>query len=174
MHVCYDSKQNYAICSCTDNKLVPKFNSFIYDKNEKQVGKIEEVFGPISKFFISFKSLDGYKLDSIQKDSMFGIRSGQLIPVERFRPQPTIKRAAKEKKTADKKPFQTQNKFGGNRPQGRFQGNGGRDGGRDNNRFQDRGRDFNNRDSRDGGRDNREGGRFQGNSRFSGQGRFSK
>ncbi|CAL6072050.1 Nucleolar_GAR1-like protein [Hexamita inflata] len=179
MHICYDKKQNLAVCKCADNKLVPKFNSFVYDKSEKPIGKIEEVFGPLMQFYIAFKGVDGYNVEKISSNTSFGIRMGQLIPVERFKPVVVVKRAHKEKKDDskgrvqrgapqrfDKKPFNRgpDNRFGGN-SQGGNRFGGDRQGG-------DRPQGG---DRFGGSQGGRFGGNNQGGNRFGGQsqgGRF--
>ena len=41
------------VCKCTNEK-VPYFNAPVYLENKQQIGKIDEIFGPITDF-VSFR-----------------------------------------------------------------------------------------------------------------------
>lgn len=46
---------------------VPYFNAPIYLENKTQIGKVEEIMGPIHKYMFSVKTSDGVKADSFKK-----------------------------------------------------------------------------------------------------------
>lgn len=144
--MCYGDKNNLAVCRVLDNQQVPRFNSFVYDSTQHQIGKIEEVFGPLSGFFVAFKGINGYSVESISKQTQFGLRTGQLIPVQKFKPVPKVKQYGKPKDNKPKnKDFRSGNsRFGGPQNRGnRFDNRGGNgkprfDGNRGGSRFGDR------------------------------------
>ena len=47
---------------------VPYFNAPIYLENKTQIGKVEEIMGPIHKYLFSVKTSEGVKADSFKKD----------------------------------------------------------------------------------------------------------
>lgn len=48
LHPCEDD----LVCKCTNEKI-PYFNAPVYLKNKEQIGKVDEIFGPI-RDFVSF------------------------------------------------------------------------------------------------------------------------
>ena len=46
---------------------VPYFNAPIYLENKTQIGKVEEIMGPIHKYMFSVKTQEGVKADSFSK-----------------------------------------------------------------------------------------------------------
>lgn len=59
LHSC----EGEAICELTQSK-VPFFNAPIFRANKTQVGKVEEIFGPISKVMVTIKLLEGVQASS--------------------------------------------------------------------------------------------------------------
>jgi H/ACA ribonucleoprotein complex subunit 1 len=47
---------------------VPYFNAPIYLENKTQIGKVEEIMGPIHKYMFSVKTSEGVKAESFKKD----------------------------------------------------------------------------------------------------------
>merc|ERR1719235_3117404 len=68
MHVC----ENEVICKCT-NERVPHFNARIFLENKEEIGKVDEIFGPINSFYFSIKPSEGIKADSFKKGKKFFI-----------------------------------------------------------------------------------------------------
>merc|ERR1740130_865917 len=83
MHDC----ENDMICKCT-NERIPHFNAHIFLENKEEVGKVDEIFGPINSFFFSVKMHEGMKADSYKKGKKFYIDNMKLLPLQRFLPQP--------------------------------------------------------------------------------------
>ena len=54
------------VIKCT-NENVPYFNAPIYLENKQQIGKVDEIFGPITEFYFSVKMSDGMNADSYKK-----------------------------------------------------------------------------------------------------------
>ena len=99
---------------------MPKFNSFVYDGNERQVGKVEEVFGPIFAPLVAFKPVGDYIVGSIAKEQQFGLRQGQMLPVSRFRPQPERPKLAPKSAQGKKPGFKGKPQFNKGGPQRDF------------------------------------------------------
>lgn len=52
-----------------DIDSVPYFNAPIYLENKQQVGKIDEIFGNLSDYYVSVKLSENVKASSFEKDS---------------------------------------------------------------------------------------------------------
>ncbi|EDO06173.1 putative H/ACA ribonucleoprotein complex subunit GAR1 [Babesia bovis T2Bo] len=63
---------------------VPYFNGRIFLANKQEIGKVDEILGPINEYFFSVSLLDGFKAKSFAKDSMVYIDPQQTLPVSRF------------------------------------------------------------------------------------------
>merc|ERR1719482_954524 len=83
MHDC----ENDMICKCT-NERIPHFNARIFLENKEEIGKVDEIFGPINSFCFSVKMHEGMKADSFNKGKKFYIDTMKLLPLARFLPQP--------------------------------------------------------------------------------------
>ncbi|KAJ7298409.1 hypothetical protein O6H91_Y000500 [Diphasiastrum complanatum] len=86
------------------NEKIPYFNAPIFLENKTQIGKVEEIFGPINEAYFSVKMQEGIIATSYQCGDKFYIDPNKLLPLQRFLPQP--------------------------KGQGGLQGGGGRGGGR--------------------------------------------
>ncbi|KAL8147147.1 H/ACA ribonucleoprotein complex subunit 1-like protein 2 [Apium graveolens] len=130
------------------NEKIPYFNAPIYLQNKTQIGKVDEIFGPINESFFSIKMAEGIIAASYSAGDKFYIDPYKLLPLSRFLPQPKGQASAG----------------------GRGGGRGGRGGGRGFSRGGGGG--FRGRGAPRGGR----GGGFRGGSRggggFRGRGRF--
>lgn len=113
-----------AVLKLTNDKI-PYFNAPIYLQNKTQIGKVEEILGPINNVFFTVKMSDGVVATSYAAGDKFYIDPMKLLPLDRFLPRPK----------------------GSGPPRGG--GRGGRDGGRGRGGFGGRGGGFG---GRDGGR----------------------
>ena len=52
MHPCEDE-----MVFKSSHKKIPKFNSFVYFENKQEIGKIDEIFGPVGEVVSFVKSL---------------------------------------------------------------------------------------------------------------------
>ncbi|KAJ9107369.1 hypothetical protein QFC21_000819 [Naganishia friedmannii] len=75
---------------------VPYFNAPIYLQNKTQIGKVDEILGPINEVFFTVKMNEGMLASSFKKDDKVYIGGDKLLPIERFLPKP--KAPAGEKK----------------------------------------------------------------------------
>ncbi|XP_035777212.1 H/ACA ribonucleoprotein complex subunit 1-like [Anopheles albimanus] len=100
---------------------VPFFNAPIYMEGEKQIGKVDEIFGHLKDFYVSIKLMDNMKPDGFQPKQKLFIDSAKLLPLARFLPGGQTRR-----------PGGRVGKPGGGRggPGGRGRGGGGFRGGR--------------------------------------------
>lgn len=96
--------------SCLEK--IPYFNAPIYLENKTQIGKVEEILGPIHKYLFSVKTSDGVVATSFKKDDKVFINPQKLLPLDRFL-NPTSSRGG----------------GGGGRGRGAPRGGGGRGGG---------------------------------------------
>lgn len=88
-------KVGEALHSCEDelvlkvtNERIPHFNARIFLENKEEVGKIDEIFGPINSFYCSAKLGEGMKADSFKPGKDIFIDTMKLLPLSRFLPGP--------------------------------------------------------------------------------------
>lgn len=67
---------------------IPYFNAPIYLENKTQVGKVEEVFGPINSVYFTIKMSEGVVATSYSSGDKFYIDPAKLLPLDRFLPKP--------------------------------------------------------------------------------------
>merc|ERR1711865_770789 len=91
-HECEDE----LICKCT-NERVPHFNARVFLENKEQVGKIDEIFGPINSFYFTVKMEEGMTAASFKKGKTFYVDNMKLLPMARFLPGPSIGKKGKGK-----------------------------------------------------------------------------
>ncbi|BFZ17775.1 hypothetical protein BsWGS_20814 [Bradybaena similaris] len=75
------------VCKSVSDKI-PYFNAPIYLQNKQQIGKVDEIFGPIKDFYFSVKLSDNMKAGSFDKSAKFYIDPAKLLPLARFLPKP--------------------------------------------------------------------------------------
>ncbi|TKY62909.1 putative H/ACA ribonucleoprotein complex subunit protein 1 [Spatholobus suberectus] len=83
MHAC----EGDAVTKLTNEKI-PFFNAPIYLKNMTQIGKVDEIFGPINEAYFSIKMMEGIVATSYSAGDKFYIDPRKLLPLARFLPQP--------------------------------------------------------------------------------------
>jgi H/ACA ribonucleoprotein complex subunit 1 len=67
---------------------VPYFNAPIYLENKSQVGKVDEIFGPVTDALCSVKPSSGIEASSFKNGDKLYINPEKLLPLQRFLPQP--------------------------------------------------------------------------------------
>ncbi|GMM44393.1 H/ACA snoRNP pseudouridylase subunit [Pichia kluyveri] len=70
------------------NEKVPYFNAPIYLENKTQVGKVDEILGPLNEIFFTIKPTEGVLATSFKDGDKFYIAADKLLPLERFLPKP--------------------------------------------------------------------------------------
>uniref|UniRef100_A0A3Q7IK51 H/ACA ribonucleoprotein complex subunit n=1 Tax=Solanum lycopersicum TaxID=4081 RepID=A0A3Q7IK51_SOLLC len=83
MHAC----EGDAVTKLTNEKI-PYFNAPIYLQNKTQIGKVDEIFGPINESLFSIKMMEGIIATSYSAGDKFYIDPAKLLPLARFLPQP--------------------------------------------------------------------------------------
>ncbi|CAI0384815.1 unnamed protein product [Linum tenue] len=76
------------------NEKIPYFNAPIFLQNKTQIGKVDEIFGPINESFFSIKMMEGIMASSYAPGDKFFIDPNKLLPLARFLPQPKGQAAA--------------------------------------------------------------------------------
>ena len=83
-HAC----EGEAVCKLTIKDKVPYFNGFIFLENKTQIGKVEEIFGPINSAMFTIKMQEGVIATSYKEGDKFYISTDKLLPLDRFLPKP--------------------------------------------------------------------------------------
>merc|ERR1719230_2282188 len=104
--------ENELICKCT-NERIPHFNARIFLDNKEEIGKVDEVFGPINSFYFSVKPSEGIKSDAFKKGKKFFIDNQKLLPMSRFLPMPAGGKGGKGGKGKGKDKDKGKGKKGG-------------------------------------------------------------
>lgn len=78
------------LCSLTMPTKVPYFNAPIYLSNKTQIGKVDEILGPINEVFFTVKMEQGMLASSFKKEDKVYIGGDKLLPIERFLPKPKV------------------------------------------------------------------------------------
>ncbi|KAK0101496.1 H/ACA snoRNP pseudouridylase subunit [Cadophora gregata] len=80
------------VCESTNTKI-PYFNAPIYLQNKltattTQIGRVEEILGPINHVYFSVKVSEGIQASSFKSGDKFFIGGDKLLPLEKFLPKP--------------------------------------------------------------------------------------
>ncbi|EIW72277.1 hypothetical protein TREMEDRAFT_58437 [Tremella mesenterica DSM 1558] len=86
------------LCTLSAPTKIPYFNAPIYLANKTQIGKVDEILGPINEVYFTVKMDSGMQAASFKKDDKVFIGGDKLLPIERFLPKPTIPGAKPEKR----------------------------------------------------------------------------
>lgn len=78
------------LCSSLIPDKVPYFNAPIYLQNKSQIGKVDEILGPINEVYFSIKMGEGMVASSFKKGDKVYIGGDKLLPIERFLPKPKV------------------------------------------------------------------------------------
>lgn len=76
------------------NEMVPYFNAPIYLENKTQIGKVDEILGPINQVHFTVKVAEGVVASSFKPTDKVYIGSDKLLPLDRFLPKPKAPRTA--------------------------------------------------------------------------------
>ena len=93
MHEC----ENDIVCRSINTKI-PYFNAPIFLENKTQVGKVDEILGPLNEVYFTIKTSEGVQASSFKEGDKFYIAPDKLLPIERFIPKPTVAGPPKPKK----------------------------------------------------------------------------
>eukprot|EP01056_Protomagalhaensia_sp_Gyna25_P000295 Protomagalhaensia_sp_Gyna_25__294@NODE_1138_length_2146_cov_102_371618_g903_i0_p1_GENE_NODE_1138_length_2146_cov_102_371618_g903_i0NODE_1138_length_2146_cov_102_371618_g903_i0_p1_ORF_typecomplete_len183_score22_29Gar1/PF04410_14/1_5e30_NODE_1138_length_2146_cov_102_371618_g903_i0388936 len=86
VHPCEDQ----LVCSISGlPEQVPYFSGRVFLENKSEIGKVDEILGPLNQMFVSIKMAEGVKPDSLPKGTKVYLDQNQLLPLSRFLPKPT-------------------------------------------------------------------------------------
>ncbi|RKP10005.1 Gar1/Naf1 RNA binding region-domain-containing protein [Thamnocephalis sphaerospora] len=77
------------VCKSINTKI-PYFNAPIYLENKTQIGKVDEILGPMNEVYFTVKLQDGVVAGSFKEDDRVYIAPDKLLPLERFLPKPKL------------------------------------------------------------------------------------
>ncbi|ODQ67800.1 Gar1-domain-containing protein [Nadsonia fulvescens var. elongata DSM 6958] len=83
MHAC----EGDIVCRSINTKI-PYFNAPIYLENKTQIGKVDEILGPMNEVFFTIKCQEGIVAKSFKEGDKFYIAADKLLPIDRFLPKP--------------------------------------------------------------------------------------
>lgn len=83
MHDC----ESEMVCKSTNEKI-PYFNAPIFLANKAQIGKVDEILGPINEVCFTVKMQEGMQASSFKAGDKVFIATDKLLPLERFLPKP--------------------------------------------------------------------------------------
>lgn len=67
---------------------IPYFNAPIYLENKTQIGKVDEILGPINQVYFTVKLQEGVLATSFKANDKVYIAADKLLPLDRFLPKP--------------------------------------------------------------------------------------
>ncbi|KAK4684186.1 H/ACA ribonucleoprotein complex subunit 1, partial [Tremellales sp. Uapishka_1] len=76
------------LCSLVTPTKIPYFNAPIYLSNKTQIGKVDEILGPINEVYFTVKMGEGMLASSFKKEDKVYIGGDKLLPIDRFLPKP--------------------------------------------------------------------------------------
>ncbi|KAB0360929.1 hypothetical protein FD754_005085, partial [Muntiacus muntjak] len=129
LHPCEDD----IVCKCTtDENKVPYFNAPVYLENKEQIGKVGEIFGQLTDFYVSVKLSENMKASSFKTLQKFYIDPYKLLPLQRFLPRPPGEKGASKRRWQGRSRRRGRQRwqrcgggFRGGRGGGGFRGRGG-------------------------------------------------
>ncbi|KAJ3162598.1 H/ACA snoRNP pseudouridylase subunit [Geranomyces variabilis] len=85
MHNC----EGELVCSKLESQAkIPYFNAPIFLENKTQIGKVDEILGPLNEVFFTVKLQEGVQATSFKKNDKVFIAPDKLLPLDRFLPKP--------------------------------------------------------------------------------------
>lgn len=63
---------------------IPHFNAPVFLENKAQIGRVEEVFGPLSQVMFSVKPVPGVVSESVRPEDRIYVASDKLLPAAYF------------------------------------------------------------------------------------------
>ncbi|CAF0841878.1 unnamed protein product [Adineta steineri] len=79
--------ESQLVCKAT-NEMIPYFNAGIFLENKQQIGKVDEILGPMKQYWFSVSLLENMKPDSFKKNEKLFVDPNKLLPLARFLPRP--------------------------------------------------------------------------------------
>ncbi|CAF0952421.1 unnamed protein product [Rotaria sp. Silwood1] len=82
-HAC----ESQLVCKAT-NDMIPYFNAGIFLQNKQQIGKVDEILGPMKQYWFSVTLLENMNPSSFKKNEKLFVDPNKLLPLARFLPRP--------------------------------------------------------------------------------------
>ncbi|ORM41399.1 H/ACA ribonucleoprotein complex subunit 1 [Babesia sp. Xinjiang] len=102
LHDCEDQ----LLIKSTLESSVPYLNGRVFLANKQEIGKIDEILGPINNYFFSVTLAAGFKARSFERNSLVYIDPQQTLPVSRFTTKPgTTHTPSKKRQVVKDKAF---------------------------------------------------------------------
>ncbi|KAI9313526.1 Gar1/Naf1 RNA binding region-domain-containing protein [Dichotomocladium elegans] len=125
MHAC----EGELVCKSINPKI-PYFNAPIFFENKSQIGKVDEILGPLNEVYFTVKVDQGVVATSFKTDDKVYIGTDRLLPLERFLPKPkTVNNSGKPTGLQGKVEKKSGGRGGRGGGRGGFGGRGGSRGG---------------------------------------------
>jgi H/ACA ribonucleoprotein complex subunit 1 len=90
LHAC----EGELVCKSVNTKI-PYFNAPIYLENKNQIGKVDEILGPMNEVYFTVKLDKGIVATSFKPNDKVYIGEDRLLPLERFLPKPPAPKKGK-------------------------------------------------------------------------------
>ncbi|CAG8599225.1 7035_t:CDS:2 [Rhizophagus irregularis] len=90
LHAC----EGDMVCKSVNTKI-PYFNAPIYLENKNQIGKVDEILGPMNEVYFTVKLDKGIVATSFKPNDKVYIGEDRLLPLERFLPKPPAPKKGK-------------------------------------------------------------------------------
>ena len=79
------------VCSRLPSQMkIPYFNAPIYLENKTQIGKVDEILGPINQVYFTVKLQEGILATSFKANDKVYIAQDKLLTLDRFLPKPKV------------------------------------------------------------------------------------
>jgi H/ACA ribonucleoprotein complex subunit 1 len=79
------------VCSrAPSQSKIPYFNAPIYLENKTQIGKVDEILGPMNQLFFTIKLQEGVVATSFKPKDKVYIAQDKLLPLDRFLTKPKL------------------------------------------------------------------------------------
>ncbi|CAF0896735.1 unnamed protein product [Adineta ricciae] len=79
--------ESQLVCKAT-NDMIPYFNAGVFLENKQQIGKVDEILGPMKEYWFSVSLLQNMNPTSFKKNEKVFIDPNKLLPLARFLPRP--------------------------------------------------------------------------------------
>ncbi|KAK1442640.1 nucleolar protein family a member 1 snornp protein gar1 like protein [Babesia gibsoni] len=104
--IVHDCEEQLVVKSTLEDR-VPYFNGRVFLENKQEIGKVDEILGPVNEYLFTVTLGEGFKAKSFKKASAVYIDPQQTLPVSRFTAKPPApgQAAAKKKSVIKDKAF---------------------------------------------------------------------
>ncbi|CDR95055.1 gar1 protein RNA binding region containing protein, putative [Babesia bigemina] len=102
--VVHDCEEQLLVKS-TLQSTVPYFNGRIFLANKQEIGKVDEILGPVNDYYFSVTLATGFKARSFEPNSTLYIDPQQTLPVARFLTKPGTAQAQAKKRVIKDQSF---------------------------------------------------------------------